>query len=241
MQSSRQNHGRPGFTLIELLVVIAIIGILSALLLPVLSRAKDTAARTTDLNNLKQMMIAVHLYATDNQDAMPWPNWEKGDLPGRHGWLYTISDSLAVPPPGTSPYQVDTGLLWPTLRSSKIYFCPKDDPNNPLFAQRLQQCSSYAMNGAVCGYTNVLFPAVKLGLFNPSSVIFWETDETHPLYFNDGANYPSEGVSHRHGQGGIYGAADASVGFIKFGDWYAEVASTAKNRLWCYPGSPDGR
>ena len=80
------------------------------------------------------------------------------------------------------------------------------------------------MNGAVCGYTNILYPSVKLGAMNPSSIIFWETDETVPTDFNDGANYPSEGVSRRHDQGGIYGAADGSVGFIKFVDWYAEEA-----------------
>ena len=62
-----------GFTLVELLVVMAIIAILTALLLPVLSSARDKARRTTCLNNLWQISLGVRMYADDSNDKSPKP------------------------------------------------------------------------------------------------------------------------------------------------------------------------
>ncbi|MEY4387538.1 MAG: hypothetical protein RLY20_2821 [Verrucomicrobiota bacterium] len=59
------------FTLIELLVVIAIIGILAALMLPALGRAKASGRRTACINNERQMSIALSLYLNDSQNFFP--------------------------------------------------------------------------------------------------------------------------------------------------------------------------
>jgi hypothetical protein len=111
----------------------------------------------------------------------------------------------------------------------------------PLFQQRKQQLSSYAMNGAVIGYNRTNFPAAKMDALRPEDVAFWETDEKEPRYFNDGANFPKEGVSTRHLNGAINAVFGGAVSYIRIDTWYLTVDNPDENNLWCYPASADGR
>jgi prepilin-type N-terminal cleavage/methylation domain-containing protein len=241
---------KKAFTLVELLVVVGIIAILAALLLPALSNAKNQAAKTTDLNNFRQIMVALHVYTSDNKDVLTWPNWDYGgampDGTARAGWLYT--PNLAAT--STNVFQAQTGLLWNALHASKSYLCPMDRPDQTLYSkhydkvtQRAQQLSSYIMNGAVIGfrtgYKSNSLP-VKILQMQPGDCVLFEADDSDPWYFNDGSSWPSEGITARHLQGATLAAVEGSASYIRDDEWLNEVNYTNKNHLWCYPGSGDG-
>lgn len=102
-------HYASAFTLIELLVVIAIIGILAALLLSVLSTAKDRSRRIECLGNLKQLQNGWQLYLGDHNDAMPPNHWDgvggqnAGSAPG--SWVVGNAREL-------SPTNIQLGVQW---------------------------------------------------------------------------------------------------------------------------------
>jgi prepilin-type N-terminal cleavage/methylation domain-containing protein/prepilin-type processing-associated H-X9-DG protein len=103
-----------GFTLIELLVVIAIIAILAAMLLPALSKAKDSGLATSCMNNTRQIGLGVMMYSGDNKDIYPNEWWVNGP--------YKNSLGLAC---GGEWQTTPAHALVPYLVNARIWVCPK--------------------------------------------------------------------------------------------------------------------
>ena len=185
--SSKVNRG---FTLVEILVVIAVIALLSALLFPALSRAREGGRTKACLSNMKQLGLAFQQYVQDAGRRYPgaaqkqkWfsgGHWIKGDQNYAPNGQALALDGAPYTYQAPKRADVEGGAIYSYSRSAQLYVCPSDPDGR---GKNL----SYSMNCAIAGLHDAR-------LLQPSEIILLVDEHTT----NDGFFYTEGSTSTDH-------------------------------------------
>ncbi len=232
------------FTLIELLVVVAIIGILAAMLLPVLTKARQKANRIVCISNLKQQGMALNMYAEDYSGYAPLPFSAAESAHFLGGWsgyaAYGGRYLFVSDAPGNDPLAVNLGRLYTEgyVSARQLYFCKSlnesgwggisyldheqqgwsHDGIPEMTVQRCQGSYYYRGGKGDGSWWSPEGNRIDLFIGSGKYAAFWDCYHSSNFYGNwkDNAGSLNEGY-HREGVNVAYW--DGSVGLLKPDDW----------------------
>src|ERR1043165_1381172 len=176
---------RKGFTLVELLVVIGIIAVLIGILIPVLSKARESAQRTACLSNIRELNNMMRVYGATFHDEVPIGfmdekafsyimNWCKGN--------------------GVGPSQMGLLVVAGIVKNPKTFYCPSTSADDTKFSYQPNPNSATPSDNPWPFWTTKHTPAVHTRLgFNARPAVQWPpapADPSHPITTTGATAFP---------------------------------------------------
>ncbi len=205
---------RKGFTLIELLVVIAIIAILAAILFPVFAKAREKARQASCLSNVKQINLALNMYAQDYDDTLPCVQMRSATT--FYGYWFDVCE--------------------PYMKNQQVLVCPSSPRQDVGYGWNYPHAGYRLDNHNQLNRSDILYPA-EMMLFGDSN----NGSYRRYLYcacvghwpFPPGIRDATNVIATRHNEGANFGFADGHAKWRMTNGLTGSAADV--QRFWGHP------